>query len=245
MRVLLVSSDHDNVMLLAETLQHEGFDVNQVGSAADALQAGPVEVVILDGGLPDLSSLELCRRLRDQPDGDGFGIMMMSSCADEVDRVMGLELGADDYVGKPISQRELVARVRAVGRRVLAQHIGPTATDLPQVLGSLTINRAARRVLLDEDEVDFTAKEFDLLACLAEAPGRVYPRRELLTELWDPHWYGPTKTVDVHVAAIRRKLRNPGWIEAVRGVGFRFQVPLTNRRFLSSAHVAAAAAVAG
>ncbi len=230
MRVLLVSCDHGDVMLLAETLEHEGFEVDQVSSAADALQAGPVDVIILDGGLPDLSSLELCRRLRDQPDGDGFGIMMMSSRADEVDRVMGLELGADDYVGKPFSQREVVARVRAVGRRVAAVHHGQHEGRAPQVLGALTIDRVARRVFLDACEIEFTAKEFDLLAFLAGSPGRVYPRRELLTELWDPHWYGPTKTVDVHVASIRRKLRDSGWIEAVRGVGFRFECMPTQPR---------------
>ncbi|MGD9750282.1 MAG: response regulator transcription factor [Acidimicrobiia bacterium] len=227
MKVLLVEDDHAIATSLQHTLRHEGFDVRRVDTAAAALEAEPVDVVLLDVTLPDLSGFEVCRRLRAREPGGApeMGIVMLTARGEEVDRVLGLELGADDYVVKPFSVRELVARVRAVGRRVGLSR-GVSAEEPPsQALGPLTIDRNSRRVHLDGEELDLTAKEFDLLAYLAEVPGKVHTRQHLLTELWDPHWYGPTKTVDVHVASIRRKLGDAAWIEAVRGVGFRFEVP--------------------
>jgi DNA-binding response OmpR family regulator len=134
-----------------------------------------------------------------------------------VDRVVGLELGADDYIVKPFGFRELVARIRAVMRRS-----GESApSDQVQVLGALTVDRRSRRVLVDGVEVTLSPKEFELLALLAEDPGAVVNRQTILEEVWDPHWYGPTKTVDVHVASLRRKLGHPEWIETVRRVGLR------------------------
>jgi DNA-binding response OmpR family regulator len=145
-------------------------------------------------------------------------IIVVTARDEEVDRVVGLELGADDYVVKPFGFRELVARIRAVTRRTR-----PTAGSVegPQRLGRLELDRRQRQVRLHGVEVALTAKEFDLLALLAEDPGAVLERDQILAQVWDPQWFGPTKTLDVHVASLRRKLGDPGWIETVRGVGFR------------------------
>jgi DNA-binding response OmpR family regulator len=140
---------------------------------------------------------------------------------DEVDRVVGLELGADDYIVKPFGFRELVARIRAVTRR---RQTRPDE-DGPSVVGPLRVDRRTHRVVLDDEELALTPKEFDVLALLAGEPGTVFTRAHILEEVWDAHWYGPTKTLDVHVAALRKKLGDPAWIETVRGVGFRLAEP--------------------
>lgn len=241
MRILLVEDDHAIATSLQHTLQLEGFEVCWVDTAEAALAADPADVVLLDVTLPDLSGFEVCRRLRSREVDcvAAMGIVMLTARGDEVDRVLGLELGADDYIVKPFSVRELVARVRAVARRVGGVRGGAPDEAAPQVLGPLSVDRVGRRIHLDGQELDLTAKEFDLLAYLAEVPGKVHTRQHLLTELWDPHWYGPTKTVDVHVASIRRKLGDAAWIEAVRGVGFRFEVPGEHEEQLATAGDAA------
>jgi DNA-binding response OmpR family regulator len=150
--------------------------------------------------------------------GSAVPIIVVTARSEEVDRVLGLELGADDYVVKPFGFRELVARIRAVTRRARPT---PGSVEGPQRLGTMELDRRQRQVLLDGVEVALTAKEFDLLALLAEDPGAVFARDQILERVWDPHWFGPTKTLDVHVASLRRKLGDPGWIETVRGVGFR------------------------
>jgi DNA-binding response OmpR family regulator len=134
-----------------------------------------------------------------------------------VDRVVGLELGADDYVVKPFGLRELVARIRAVARR--SSTLPPTGA-MPS---RLIVDRRTREVMLDGEEIALTPKEFDLLALLAEDPGAVCSRQRILDEVWDPHWYGPTKTLDVHVSSLRRKLGDPALVETIRGVGYRLQ----------------------
>ena len=149
-------------------------------------------------------------------------IIIVTARDDETDRVVGLELGADDYVVKPFGFRELVARIRAVHRRSTTQ---PPGAPGPQVIGELEIDRRTHRVLLAGEEVQLTPKEYDLLALLALDPGAMVTRREILAEVWDPHWYGTSKTVDVHIASIRKKLGDPKWIETSRGVGFRLAVP--------------------
>jgi DNA-binding response OmpR family regulator len=220
MDVLVVEDDDAIASSLSAALTLEGFAVSRVSTGRAALDRDGAELVLLDLGLPDLDGLEVCRQLRQR---SSAAIIVLTARGEEIDRVLGLEVGADDYVVKPFSMRELIARVRAVGRRVTK---GSTdEPDRAQLIGPLEIDRRGRRVRVDGDAVDLTAKEFDLLAYLAEAPGTVHSRQELLTELWDAHWYGPTKTVDVHVASIRRKLGHPGWIEAVRGVGFRLEQP--------------------
>lgn len=203
---------------LATGLRREGFDVTLVQTAAAALSAPPVDLVLLDLGLPDANGLEVCRQLRAR---SSVPIIIVTARDDEIDRVVGPEIGADDYVVKPFGFRELVARIRAVNRRSTS----PAPVSSRQVIGELEIDRRSHRVLLSGHEVQLTPKEFDLLALLAVDPGAMVTRREVLAEVWDPHWYGTSKTVDVHIASLRKKLGDPRWIETSRGVGFRLAVP--------------------
>jgi two-component system response regulator RegX3 len=213
-RILVVEDDDGIAEPLVEGLIREGFEVTRVATGSEALDAPNPDVVLLDLGLPDIDGYAVCRQLRSR---SSVPILVLTARGAEVDRVVGLELGADDYIVKPFGFRELVARIRAVLRRSSEQ----AATDHVQVLGSLTVDRRTRRVLVDGDEVMLSPKEFDLLALLADDPGAVVNRQTILEEVWDPHWYGPTKTVDVHVASLRRKLGHPEWIETVRRVGLR------------------------
>jgi len=225
-RILLVEDDAAVAASSLDGLTALGFTVEHVASGASALAAvaaaEPPEVVLLDLGLPDMDGQEVCRRIRATAD---IPIIIVSARGDETDREIALELGADDYLVKPFGMRELAARIRAVMRRTQA----PTQTAAPaaavQEIGRLAIDRRAQRVHLDGEEVALTAKEFDVLAYLAEDPGAVRRRTEILEHVWEGHWYGATKTVDAHVAAIRKKLGDSAWIEAVRGVGFRLGSP--------------------
>jgi two-component system response regulator RegX3 len=218
MRVLLVEDDDAIAEPLAAGLARYGFGVDRARTGAEALAAPPHDVVLLDLGLPDLDGIDVCRRLRA---ASAVPIIVVTARSEEVDRVLGLELGADDYVVKPFGFRELVARIRAVTRRARP---APGPVEGLQRLGGLELDRRQRQVRLDGAEVTLTAKEFDLLALLAEDPGAVCTRDQILEQVWDPHWFGPTKTLDVHVASLRKKLGDPGWIETVRGVGFRLVV---------------------
>ncbi len=213
-RLLVVEDDDAIAAPLVEGLSREGFEVARVATGADALEAPNPDVVLLDLGLPDIDGYDVCRRLRAR---SSVPILVLTARGAEVDRVVGLELGADDYIVKPFGFRELVARIRAVMRRTGE----PATADQVQVLGALTVDRRSRRVLVYGVEVTLSPKEYDLLALLAEDPGAVVNRQTILEEVWDPHWYGPTKTVDVHVASLRRKLGHPEWIETVRRVGLR------------------------
>jgi DNA-binding response OmpR family regulator len=217
MRVLLVEDDDDIAEPLMVGLRREQFEVTRVSTAAAALDAALPDVVLLDLGLPDAHGFEVCRQLRAR---SSVPIIMVTARADEIDRVTGLELGADDYVVKPFGVRELAARIRAVSRRS-----GPQPGAGVQRIGSLEIDHREHRVLVDGSELGLTPKEFDLLALLALDPGAMVTRREILAEVWDPHWYGTTRTIDVHVASLRRKLGHPEWIETTRGVGFRLAMP--------------------
>jgi DNA-binding response OmpR family regulator len=218
MRVLLVEDDQDIADPLVVGLRREGFEVQHVSSAAAALAAATPDLVLLDLGLPDAHGFEVCRQLRAR---SSVPIIMVTARDDEIDRVTGLELGADDYVVKPFGFRELAARIRAVTRRT-AGSPGSVGT---QLIGSLEIDRREHRVVLVGEELALTPKEFDLLALLAVDPGAMVTRRDILAEVWDPHWYGTTRTVDVHIASLRKKLGHPDWIETCRGVGFRLTVP--------------------
>ena len=212
---MLVVEDDDAIAdPLVTGLTRQGFTVTRVATGAGALEVADPQVVLLDLGLPDIDGYEVCRRLRARSD---VPILVISARGEEVDRVVGLELGADDYLVKPFGFRELLARIRAVTRR--SSPSGDNAR--PQRHGSLEIDRRTRRVRVDDVEVALTPKEFDLLSCLADEPGTVFTRERLLGEVWDPHWYGPTRTLDVHVASLRKKLGDPRWVETVRGVGFR------------------------
>ncbi len=235
MRILVVEDDLAIAGPLVRGLTRAGYDVDHAATAAQALVSDGADLVLLDLGLPDLDGTEVCRRLRAR---SNIPIIVVSARDDEVDRVVGLELGADDYVVKPYGMRELIARIHAVLRRsrpdgdmaVPAAPIGPSegAADPARrvsVLGSLEVDRRARRVQLSGVEIGLTPKEFDVLALLAEDPGAVFRRETIIDEVWDANWYGSTRTLDVHIAALRRKLGDPAWIETVRGVGFRLGAP--------------------
>ena len=222
--LLLVEDDDGIADPLIEGLLREGFHVARAATGQEALAAPVPDVVLLDLRLPDMDGYDVCRKLRAR---SNVAILMVTARGTELDRVLGLELGADDYIVKPFGFRELVARIRAVRRRSQELAPGNQVAEFPedllqvQVLGALTIDRRSRRVLVGAEEVDLTPKEFDLLALLGEDPGAVVPRMVILEEVWGPHWYGPTKTVDVHVASLRRKLGHPDWVETVRRVGLR------------------------
>ena len=219
MRVLVVEDDDRIAVPLVEGLERHGFNPTRVTTGAEALAAGESDVVLLDLGLPDLDGIEVCRQLRVR---SSVPILVVTARGEETDRVIGLELGADDYLVKPFGFRELIARIRAVQRRVA----GPLPAEPDeQQLGPLRIQRRNRRVFLDDAEIALTPKEFDLLVVLADEPGVVVTRQQLLEEVWDPHWYGPTKTIDVHVATLRKKLGDHRWVETVRGVGLRLGQP--------------------
>jgi two-component system, OmpR family, response regulator RegX3 len=216
---ILVVEDEDAIAdPLVAGLKREGYDVARVATGEGALQASPADLVLLDLRLPDIDGLDVCRRLRER---SRVPIIVLTARGEEADRVVGLELGADDYVVKPYGLRELIARIRAVMRRAVS--IG--GTDGPLRAGELEVDERARRATLAGRELELTPKEFELLAALARDPGAALSRQRLLAEVWQTSWYGSSKTIDVHVAALRRKLGDPGWIETVRGVGFRLRVP--------------------
>ncbi len=232
-RVLLVEDDTGIAEPLVEGLEKAGFAVTHVTLGRDALAAPRPDLVLLDLGLPDLDGSEVARSLRAV---SGVPIIVVSAQGDEIDRVLLLELGADDYVVKPFGLRELVARMRAVLRRARPDPAGEAggepAAGAPagdgaaggghQVFGPLEIDRRSRRVTLSGIEMDLAPREYDLLALLASDPGAVFTREKIIEEVWDPHWWGSTKTLDVHVAAVRRKLGDGSWIATIRGVGYRF-----------------------
>ncbi|HVV37231.1 MAG TPA: response regulator transcription factor [Acidimicrobiales bacterium] len=213
--VVVIEDDDHIAEPVIEGLTQAGFTAYRASTGVGGLELAPdADLVLLDLGLPDLDGVEVCRRLRERSE---VPIIVMTARADELDRVLLLELGADDYVVKPFGLRELVARVRAVLRRTTATAGGA------QVLGPLRIDRRARRVTVNDEEVVLSRKEFDLLAALTEDPGAVLRREDLIARVWDEHWWGPTKTLDVHVASLRKKLGRPEWVATVRGVGYRFE----------------------
>jgi len=198
-------------------LTREGFGVHVESDGRAGLAAArnlhPVAIV-LDVGIPTIDGTEVCRMLR--ADGDWTPILFVTARDDEVDRVLGLELGADDYLTKPFSPRELVARVKTVLRRSAAA----PGQERVYVVGEVTLDPARRRVIASGQPVDLTATEFDLLAFLCRRPGRVFPREQLLSEVWGYAAAAGTRTVDVHVAQIRGKLGDASPIRTVRGVGY-------------------------
>jgi DNA-binding response OmpR family regulator len=218
--VLVVEDDDTIGIPLVEGLELEGFTPTRVRSGAEAVDAAEAaHFVLLDLGLPDLDGGEVCRRIRARSD---VPIIVVTAREDELDRVRLLEIGADDYVVKPFGFRELVARIRAVKRRTGRSPSSPAAI---QQLGPLQIDRGARRVHIRGLEVDLTPKEFDLLTYLAETPGQARSREDIIANVWDEHWWGPTKTLDVHIASLRRKLAGVDVITTLRNVGYRLDPP--------------------
>jgi DNA-binding response OmpR family regulator len=209
--VLVVEDDLGIATQLVRGLRRGGYDVDHVTTGGEALRRGEPDVVLLDLGLPDTDGVEVCRRLRER---SRVAIIVVTARGEEPERVLALDAGADDYLVKPFGLAELLARIRAVLRRV-----HPDGELLKH--GPLTVDLRTRRVTVSGREVALTAKEFDILECLAADPGRVLSRQQILESAWDAHWYGPTKVLDVHVGALRRKLGVPGLIETVYGRGFR------------------------
>lgn len=217
MRLMLVEDDRSIAEPLVAGLERQGYEAVWVETGADALNSDPVDLVLLDLGLPDLDGQVVCRRLRDRSD---VPIIVLTARSDEIDRVALLELGADDYVVKPFGFRELVARIRAVLRRVGVQE-SDRPTGLETADGRIQVDHRAHQVTVDGATVALTPKEYDLIAFLVSDPGAVQPREQILRAVWDENWWGSSKTLDVHIASLRRKLGDPELIETVRGVGYR------------------------
>jgi DNA-binding response OmpR family regulator len=215
---ILVVDDEPNIADLVELyLRRDGYRVIKAATGEDGVKAvgdHRPRLVVLDVGLPDVDGLEVCRRLRQT---SAIPVIFLTARDTEVDRVLGLELGADDYVTKPFSPAELVARVKAVLRR--AEGAGPAAEILQ--VGNVTIDVGRREVRVGDDVVAFTTKEFDLLKFLAERPGLALSRQQILDGVWGYDWYGDIRTVDVHIAQVRKKLDDAVNISTVRGVGYR------------------------
>jgi DNA-binding response OmpR family regulator len=217
--LLVVEDDEAIGRSLCQALEAAGYDVRWVRTGAEAVASTGMRLVVLDLGLPDIDGLEVCRHLRaTQPDVE---ILILTARTAEIDVVVGLDAGADDYLAKPFRLAELLARVRARLRR--------EPEDVERIrVGPIAVDRGARRAFVGDTEVDLRPKEFDLLWALAEAAGRVVRRERLMDDVWDEHWYGSTKTLDVHIAGLRRKLEEAGAhspIATVRSVGYRLDAP--------------------
>jgi two-component system response regulator RegX3 len=221
--ILLVEDERAITEPLAEALEREGFVPEVAATASEAVEragASAPDLVLLDIELPDGSGLDVCRELRRRTE---VPIIMLTARGSEADRVAGLELGADDYIVKPFSAREVMARVRAVLRR--ATPGGGNGAE-PMMIGDLSLDRARHEARLEGVPIELSRKEFELLRVLMEGAGSVITREALIEDVWDMNWFGSTKTLDVHISGLRRKLdddpKEPRYIHTVRGVGFRF-----------------------
>ena len=216
--VLLLVEDDDAIGRLVKSYleQQDGWRVVWLRTGEEALaelRRHPVRLVVLDIGLPGIDGFEVCRKMRAQ---SKVPILMLTARDEEPDRVAGLELGADDYVSKPFSPRELAARIKAILRRVEQRNVEEVLTA-----GDIELHREAREVTVSGEVVELTGKEFDLLACFLEHPGIVLSRERLLDLVWGMTYPGGTRTVDVHVAQLRRKVGNPESIRTIRGSGYK------------------------
>jgi DNA-binding response OmpR family regulator len=217
--VLLAEDDPSISDPLARALRREGYDVDVSADGPATLGralSGGVDLIVLDLGLPEMDGLEVCRRLRSE--GRATPVLVLTARADEVDTVIGLDAGADDYVTKPFRLAELLARVRALLRRGSAE---------TQIVQGVRIDPEARRAWCGDDELELTTKEFDLLWALIRDAGKVVTREQLMRDVWGAKWWASTKTLDMHVSWLRRKLGDDAhssrYITTVRGVGFRFE----------------------
>ncbi len=227
--LLVVEDDESIGTPLTAALRGQGYDVLWAVTAAEALElaaAEPPVLVLLDLGLPDLDGVELCRLLRSRL--PGTVVVVLSARADDVDVVLGLEAGADDYITKPFRLPVLLARIRAHLRR---QSPAGARDEDAVVLGALRLDVGARRCEVNGREVPLRPKEFELLAALVAQPGQAVTREQLMSDVWDAHWSGPTKTLDMHISSLRRKLaehgEDPDRIVTLRGFGYRYDPPAT------------------
>jgi len=227
-RILVVEDEESISQPFAEALRRAGFEAVVTGTAAGAIELAASEepdLVMLDLALPDGDGRDVCRELRRTSD---VPIVMLTARGTEMDKIVGLELGADDYVVKPFSAAEVISRIRAVLRRSAPRN-GDGAAAKPVRVAELELDPAARIARFRGEELELSRKEFDLLAMLMRNAGRVVTREDLMSEVWDTNWFGSTKTLDVHIGWLRRKLdddsTDPTYIETVRGVGFRFAAP--------------------
>lgn len=223
---ILVVEDDDGIALpLVRTLTREGYDVQRVAEGSTAVErilADSPALVVLDLGLPDMDGLDVCRRVRDE--GFEGGIVILTARDGELDRVVGLDVGADDYIAKPFALAELLARLRALLRRSAAKASAPQTAPAAASATSLTVDTDARRALAGDREIPLSTKEFDLLANLDRQRGTVVTRERVMDEVWDENWFGSTKTLDVTIARLRQKLEESGAdvrITTIRGIGFR------------------------
>ncbi|MGP9693900.1 response regulator transcription factor [Brachybacterium sp. AOP25-B2-12] len=224
-RLLLVEDDSAIAEPLSRALGRDGYEVSRASRGMDALSLastdGPIDFVILDLGLPDIDGLEVCRRLR--KGGLEAPVLILTARADEVDAVVGLDAGADDYVTKPFRLGELQARIRALLRRSQSTEESGDSYEA----NGVQLDVAARRAYVDGEELSLSAKEYDLLTVLVREAGSVVTRDDLMREVWGAEWWGSTKTLDMHISWLRRKLgddaTSPRRITTVRGVGFRFE----------------------
>ncbi|MFJ6564918.1 response regulator transcription factor [Streptomyces sp. NPDC091412] len=226
MRLLLVEDDNHVAAALSAVLARHGYDVTHARSGEEALQALVPEsasfgVVLLDLGLPDQDGYEVCARIRKRT---SIPVIMVTARSDVRSRIHGLNLGADDYVVKPYDTGELLARIHAVSRRT-AHEDANAGGESTLRLGAVHIELPTRQVSVDGAVVQLTRKEFDLLALLAQRPGVVFRREQIISEVWQTSWEGTGRTLEVHVASLRSKLRTPALIETVRGVGYRLVAP--------------------
>jgi DNA-binding response OmpR family regulator len=228
-RALIVEDEKNLVTLLRGYLEREGFDVHEAFDGLAALEVARgvnPDVVILDWMLPKLDGMEVLRELRRFSDAY---VILLTARTEEVDRIVGLSTGADDYLTKPFSPAELVARIRAMLRRPRSGARNAAEEEAPLRVGELTVDFARREVWLGKEEVSLTALQFDLLATLASRPGLVFSRRQLLERVWGDDYFGSDHVVDVHIANLRKKVEedpsDPRYVQTVRGVGYRFRRP--------------------
>jgi DNA-binding response OmpR family regulator len=225
-RILVIEDDDIIGVNLVRALSAEGWTAQRVASGDAALNAvdqDQFDLIVLDLGLPDVDGIEVCGQLRARE--PGATVVILSARAEEIEVVVGLDSGADDYITKPFKLAELLARLRAHLRRSAAQGHDQTATVLKA--GDVRVDVGSRRAWVADAELDLRPKEFDLLTCLLRTPGQVVRREQIMSEVWDPHWWGSTKTLDIHIAALRRKLGEQNdrasRIATLRGVGYRFE----------------------
>ena len=227
MQILVVDDEASIRELLSFNLKKNGYSVETAADGREALaKAAGMDLVLLDIMLPEVDGLEVCRRLKADPQTSGIPIIMLTAKAEEIDRVLGLELGADDYVVKPFSMRELLARVKAVLRRFAKDSQNEKGREEALKIGGLRLDFSSYQAWLHDEPIALTPKEYELLKLLVTNPGRAFTRDELLERIWGYEYYGDTRTVDVHIRHLRAKLKGDEniskAIETVRGIGYRF-----------------------